>query len=137
MARRIFKPAFRFYTALIALPFLVAGLVLSIYPSPVLPWLFEDPQTDPGSMFFLLVRIIGVSFLYITVTIFVMRNDPNRLINLGFWQAILCFALAGFAIASPFWFKASYYVLIPGAYWLVSGIFLFAFASRSLVVRES
>ena len=118
------------------MPFLFAGLVLAIYPAPVLPYFLESPQEELGPVFYLLVRVIGVSFLYITVTIFVMRGDPNKLIDLGFWQAVLCFALAGFTGVSPFWFKTSMLLLIPATYWLVSGIFLMAFASRTLLVRE-
>lgn len=120
----------------IALPFLAAGGMLAIYPTPIMPYVLDVPMSDLSPVFFLAVRVLGATLLYCGITLFVMRREPTRLIDLAFWQGFLCLALAGFSGVSPFWFSTSYWVWLGTAYLLISGFFLLTFATRNLLVRE-
>ena len=136
MPRRIFRRSFNIYIFWIALPFLLAGGVLAAYPTPIMPYVLDVPVAELSPVFYLAVRVLGVTLLYCGITMFVMRREPTRLMDLAFWQGILCLALAGFSGVSPFWFRTSYWVWIGTGYLLIAGFFLLTFSTRNLLVRE-
>jgi hypothetical protein len=136
MTRRIYKSRFGFYIFWIALPFLLGGAFLAFYPDPIFPHLVPGSSGEFSGTLRLSTRICGTLFLYTGVTLLFMRREPDRNRELAFWQAILCFALAGLLGSSPWLSGMSYWTLPIALYLLASGIFLFAFASRNLLVRE-
>ena len=138
MTRRIYKTKFAFYIFWIAVPFFLGGLLLAFYPAPAFPYLLPDPETGaaPSGALRLAVRIAGALFLYTGLTLIFMRGEPDRNRELAFWQAILCLGLGGLFGSSPWLFGFTYWILPIAVYLVGSGIFLFTFASRNLLVRE-
>jgi len=135
MTRRIYKSRFAFYIFWIALPYLLGGLFLAFYPDPIMPHLVPDQASYAGALR-LFIRISGSLFLYTGLTMFFMRREPDRNRELAFWQAVFCIGLAGLFGSSPWLFEMSYWMIAIAFYLFISGVFLFTFASRNLLVRE-
>lgn len=135
MTKRIYKSKFSTYVIMISLPFLIGGLLLAVYPKPILP-VFIGQQPEASAALHLLIRMTGTLSLFTGITLLFMRREPDRNRELAFWQSILCFGLAGLLGSSPWLFGISYWAVAVGVYLLISGVFLFVFASRNLLVRE-
>ncbi|MBW7858140.1 MAG: hypothetical protein H3C43_07605 [Leptonema sp. (in: Bacteria)] len=135
MTKRIYKSKFSTYVIMISQPFLIGGLLLAVYPKPILPLLLGDQLEASGGLH-LLIRMTGTLSLFTGITLLFMRREPDRNRELAFWQSIFCLGLAGLLGSSPWLFGISYWALAVSVYLLISGVFLFVFASRNLLVRE-
>ncbi len=126
--------------ACIALTQIAPGVLIMAAPSFFFnPTFFHEsflklyPNLD---IVLLLARLSGLLLLYTGMTILSVRHNPSESRDLIFWQGLLFTAKTGFLIAGPFLFHGRYWLFVPAGIWLLCGIFLLAFASRNLLVRE-
>lgn len=135
MAKRIWLNKFRFYLRLGAIPFIVIGLILMVYPSLFFKKIvISEFSFNNYTQFFL--RIIGIFLIYIYLTFEYMGSNPNSHRDLAFFQSILLFLITFLILISIFIWKFSFYLIIVSIYTLIFGIFLMIFASKNLLVRD-
>jgi hypothetical protein len=163
MATRMWKRSFMFYVLLLALPNIVLGLWLAIYPQGLLPAFLPagyavdsailpvpapatdetdepaqdattDPQLNPEMKY--LARLAGLGLFMVSMLLFTARNEPGRNREFMFWMSLYYAGLAALNIGAVFFREINLWTLPAGVFWLVAAAFLMAFASRNLLVRE-
>ncbi len=139
MPKRIWRNQFSTYVNLIAAPFLVLAVLLLAKPDWLLPYLvkpesFSFYESLPAIAF--LMRIGGLGLLFPTISLFTMKGQPNTFREFAFWQSLYLFFFSAALFAGPFYFGLRWFVYIPATIALIGSLFLIAFASRNLLVRE-
>ena len=133
--KRMLKKRFDLYLNLILLPIIIAGLFFSIFPENFITFFFEEAQESVNSVA-LVLRLFFISQIMIGITILSTKDNPSRSRSLIFWLAIYLLAMSAFFIAGIFIFQLKTLAVLPGIFFILSGTFLLAYASRNILVRE-
>ena len=153
MAKRIWKQSFTFYVLLLALPNIVLGLWLAAYPQALLPAfvpssedIVEEITTSPipdegqtpeiTAELKYIARLAGLGLFMVSMLLFTARSRPGQNREFMFWMSLYYAGLAALNIAAVAFREISLWTLPAGIFWLLAAIFLMAFASRNLLVRE-
>ncbi|MEQ9363627.1 MAG: hypothetical protein RIF32_05260 [Leptospirales bacterium] len=164
MSKRMWKQSFTFYVFLLAVPNIVLGLWLSIYPQTILPAFLPGHSAEtiaesdaaaaakPGAVdqgatadeslvalspeLKYIARMAGLGLFMVSMLLFTARRNPGQNRELMFWMSLYYAGLAVLNIAAAYFGEISLWTLPAGAFWLTAAFFLMAFASRYLLVRE-
>lgn len=161
MSKRMWKQSFTFYVLLLTLPNIVLGLWLSVYPQMILPAFLPGETTavqtevakpaepaaaaaadettesnllSPGLKY--IARLAGFGLFMVSMLLFTARRNPGQNRELMFWMSLYYAGLAALNFAATYFGEISLWTLAAGVYWLVAALFLMAFSSRYLLVRE-
>ncbi|MBI3395333.1 MAG: hypothetical protein HY042_05825 [Spirochaetia bacterium] len=135
--KRMLKRRFASYLLLIAAPLVIFGFVLIVYPAGVLsrpP--FMDPKTGLLAAASFLARGAGAGIILIGIMIARTRHNPDQSRDTILWLSLYLVGMAVLLALGPFQFQLSMWTLAPASFFLVSGVFLFLYASRNIIVRE-
>lgn len=134
MAKRIWKNAFQGYINLIAFPAILFGAILMGQPY-LMRYLMNSPvlQGDPLLYF---IRIVGVGIFFASIILITGKRDPNNSREFIMWTAVFYLSLAVFFILGPILSIMNWFALLPALFFLTGSLFLFAFVSRNILVRD-
>lgn len=133
------KSRFRFYLSLIARPDIILGIWLIVSPASILhSFLFQEATRNAADFAggTLAAIMLGLTLCYTGITIINSGRNPSDSRDMIFWQSLMFFVRAVFLAAGPFFFGLRYWSFAPAAAWLLASIFLMAYASRNLLIRE-
>ncbi len=82
------------------------------------------------------VRIVAISFLFYTLVLLNIRNNPSQNRELFLWMSLYMLGIGVLLTGAPFFKAMNWGALLPALYFYLFFGFLFAYASRNLIVRE-
>jgi hypothetical protein len=143
---------FKSYIFFLSTPLIIISGVLLYKPSvffllgittglPALPW--SQASADPSltdlvyiRSAFLPLRIAAFSLLFFALVLLNIRNNPGNNREIFLWMSLYMLGIAGLLISAPFFGTLNWLAIPLGIYFLMIFVFLFAYASRNLIVRE-
>ena len=129
------KRRFDFYLGIISYPQILLGILLAIFPVYGLKFIMEFPA-EPGIATVFFARMYFVSFVMMGIMILSIRSFPDRNRNLIFWISLYFIYTAVQFFIGMYLKQLIYLSVLPALFFLVSGLFLMAYASRNLLIRE-
>jgi hypothetical protein len=136
MARRLWKNQFAFYVLIFSGPLILFGLAVALFPDQIVEYCFQGArEPEPVRRFFM--RFGGGAITLLGFLMFGARKSPSQSRELFFWMGALYIGGAALFGAGPFFYQLSWWTAVPAVLiGLFGGAFLWAFASRNLLVRE-
>lgn len=127
---------------LASIPILILGGILLVQPLVLIGFVLTLPPMEGAtggtisSALGLTFRMAGAGYFFTALTILTIRGRTRSNRELIFWQAVFLIFQAVLLFLGPFYFETSWWVYLPAVYMTAFALYLMAYATKNLYVRE-